>query len=98
MWYKRAHLDNPAMSLATEFGRQIINGTLCPIMMSLPSKPDVLQSVSCKCKSSKCLKGYSCAKASIDCCIACARMENIQSCGRIQATDVGISDSDNDFG
>ena len=36
VWYKRAHLDNPAMPLATEFGRQIINGT--PIMTSLPSK------------------------------------------------------------
>jgi hypothetical protein len=41
VWYKRAHLDNPAMPLATEFGRQVINGTLCPIMMSLPSKLDV---------------------------------------------------------
>ena len=66
-------------------------------MTSLPSKPDVLQSVSYKCKSSKCLmKGCSCAKASIDCCIACSCMGNIQSCGRIQATDAGISDSDND--
>ena len=53
--YKTAHLSNPALPPAIEFGRFLINGSLCPLLMTIPAKPNIQQPVSCKCKKSKCL-------------------------------------------
>ena len=39
--YKTAHLSNPALSAATEFGRVLINGRLCPLLMTIPAKPSI---------------------------------------------------------
>ena len=70
-WYKRAHLSEPALPPPLEFGWRVQNETLIPIFMSITAKPDIKQSVHCKCKKSGCLKGCSCSKAKVACSIGC---------------------------
>jgi hypothetical protein len=66
MIFKRAHLCNLALPPATEFGRNIVNGRLVLILMTKKAKPGIGKTVSCKCKSSKCLsKGCSCERANV---------------------------------
>ena len=63
--YQTPHLSNPALPPATEFGRVLINGRLCPLLMTIPAKPNIQQPVSCKCKKSKCLRSCSCTRAGV---------------------------------
>ena len=44
--YKTAHLINPAHPPATEFGQVLINGRLCPLLMTIPAKPNIQQPIS----------------------------------------------------
>ena len=55
MIFKRAHLCNLALPPATEFGRNIVNGRLVLILMTKKAKPGIGKTVSCKCKSLKCV-------------------------------------------
>ena len=47
------------------FGRKVSSDKLVPIMMEKVARPDLSGIINCKCTSSKCLKGCSCAIASV---------------------------------
>ena len=91
--YKTAHLSNPALPPATEFGRVLINGRLCPLLMTIPAKPNIQQPVSCKCKKSKCLRSCSRARAGVLCFVRCSCLGRELTCGRATA-DISSSDED----
>ena len=91
--YKTAHLSNPTLPPATEFGRVLINGRLCPLLMTIQAKPNILQPVSCKCKNSKCLRSCSCTRAGVLCCVRCSCLGREPTCGRVTA-DISSSDED----
>lgn len=91
--YETAHLSNPALPPATEFGRVLIAGRLCPLLMTIPAKPNIQQPVSCKCKKSKCLRSCSCTRAGVLCCVRCSCLGREPTCGRVTA-DIFSSDED----
>ena len=90
---KAAHLSNPALPPATEFGRVLINGRLCPLLMTFPAKPNIQQPVSCKCKKFKCLRSFSCARAGVLCCVRCSCLGREPTCVRATA-DISSSHED----
>jgi len=92
--YRRAHLSDRALPPATTFGRTLINGKLVPILMSKPAKPNIDKTVSCMCKSSKCLKRCSCKKAAVPCCVTCICLGQRGSCGRIVSESDSSSEED----
>ncbi|XP_060776579.1 uncharacterized protein LOC132886053 [Neoarius graeffei] len=82
---KRAHLVQPNHPAATEFGRQLVNGKLVPVMMLKEAKPSELKlSKYCNCKKSMCARGCSCARANVRCGIACLCTGDPNRCSRIE--------------
>ena len=83
--YKTAHLSNPALPPVTEFGQVLINGRLCPLLMTIPAKPNIQQPVSCKCKKSKCSSCCFCIRAGVLCCVRCSCLGSVPTCGSLTA-------------
>ena len=70
--YKQATLCNPILLPLEKYGRYVENDRLLPIMKENPSKPAIAKLTFCKRKKSpRCLKNCSCAKAGVDCILAC---------------------------
>jgi hypothetical protein len=92
--YKTAYMSHPNLPPPTEFGRVVINGRLCPVLMTIPAKPEIQQAPSCKCKTSRCLKNCSCLKANVPCCVRCSCLGRTPTCGRICDDDTSSSEDD----
>lgn len=95
--YKRAHRNTLDLPNPTEFGRTVINGILCPVMMTLPPKPDIIQQpTSCKCKTSRCLRVCSCSRAGVECCVRCSCFGKAPTCGRLPDNETSSSSEDDE--
>ena len=81
--YKTACLSELCLPAPTDFGRVLVDGRLCPVLMTIAAKPDLQESPRCNCKSSRCLKRCSCSGAGVPCCIRCSCMGRQPACGRI---------------
>ena len=71
------------LSPPTAFGQALVDGKLCPILITIPGKPNIQRPPSCKCKTSKWLKNCSCVKSRVPCCVRCFYLGRKPSCGRI---------------
>ena len=91
---KNASTFNIALPLLSNFGWKLQNGTLIPITMSMPAKPDITSFVHCLCKKSKCLRACSCAKTDVPCSVGCLCLGQLEKCSRT----VCLSDSSEDDG
>lgn len=98
LWWINAHLSEPLIPPATDFGRELRDGQLRPIPVCLPIKPDAVTKTYCKCNASRCLtNACSCVKAGISCNIGCHCSVNNKRCGRlVDNIDSDCSDSDGD--
>ena len=82
--YKQATLCNPILLPLEKYGRYVEKDRLLPIMKEKPSKPAIAKLTFCKCKKSPhCLKNCSCAKAGVDCILACMCNGDEENCGRL---------------
>ena len=89
--FKRAHLSSLSLPSPVEYGRCIINNKLVPIMMKKPPKPPSAKLISCKCKSSNCLRNCASKRAGIPCFIGCTCLGQRAKCLR---QDVSFKDDE----
>ena len=89
----RAHMSSLQLPSPLQYGRHVVENRLLPIMMTKPPKPPSVKTISCKCKSSKCLRNCACAKSSVPCFIGCVCLGSRPKCGRLDMID---SDDDVD--
>lgn len=91
--YKQAHVCNPTLLPPKLYGSYLdTNGRVIPIMMKKESKPEAGKLTFCKCKKG-CIKNCPCAKARLNCIIACACNGDYKKCDRVAEN---YDDSDGD--
>ena len=92
--YHRARSSQLQLPPPTEFGRKIVDGRLCPVMMTKAPKPPNVKNAACKCKATRCLRNCSCAREKLRCFVGCLCLGNSENCGRLSL--VTDDDDDND--
>ena len=90
--YKRAHLSHMNLPSPTDFGWQIVNGGLSPILMLKLARPERERPTYCNCTRSKCLRNCSCSKYNVECITACKCIGRPDKCRR--AARVELEDSE----
>lgn len=89
---KNASTVNLALPSPSHFGWKLQNGTLIPVTMSMPAKPDIKSLVHCMGKKAKCLRGCSCAKAGVPCSVGCLCLGQSEKCSRIACLSASSED------
>ena len=85
---------------AIEFGRTLLDGRLCPVMITKSPKPPNVKNIACKCAKTRCLRNCSCARARVRCFVGCLCLGSSQKCGRLSVEvpdEEDDSDPDSDF-
>lgn len=93
--YHRAHRSHLNMPPAQEYGRILKNGKLECLLKTKMSKPDV-KNTACKCKTSRCQRACSCARAGVPCFVGCLCLGESGKCARVQSNDSEEEDEDTD--
>ena len=99
---KRAHLPDPNLPSATEFGWRQGIGHLEPVPLLEAPFPAITQTVKgCNCIASKCRLRCSCKQNQVACCIACKCEGKREKCDRVgnleTLDDSGDSDDESDL-
>ena len=92
---KRSTVSDPQLLPPTDSDRKLSSGKLVSIVMGKVARPDLSRNINCKYISSKYLKRYSCAIASVPCFAGCLCLGELGKCGRID-TEGSSSESDYD--
>jgi len=83
---KQAHLSEPVILASTDYGRELMNGTLVDKMMLKPPKPLHSNAKYCNCLKGRCIRGCLCSNAKVKCVIACRCEGDASKCARVKDT------------